>query len=68
MQPIKSEHDVPRNGEDTVHYLKDGQTPCPIAKEWGLPPGWPRNQVWSQRWPDVNCSECLKHKPEGEAG
>jgi hypothetical protein len=64
---IKSEATVPKNGDDVTHYLKDGQTPCPIAQEWGLPPGWPRNQVWSQRWSDVTCPECLTAKPESEA-
>ncbi len=61
---ITSEATVPRNGEDTVHHLKDGRTACPISAEHGAASfNWPRGNTWSQLWKDVTCEECLKHKP-----
>ena len=61
--------DVPRNGEDVVHYLKDGKTACPLSGEkGGASFNWPRGHVWSQLWNDVTCEECLRHKPADEGG
>lgn len=51
-----------------VHYLKYGKTACPFSREHGAPPAaWPRGHVWSQRWQDVTCPECLAAKPQGES-
>lgn len=50
-----------------VHYYKDGKSACPISEEYGAPTiSWPPGHVWSQRWEDVTCADCLKAKPDSE--
>jgi len=44
-----------------VHYLQAGRAPCGIQ---GVPKVWPAGHLWSAYWEEVDCPDCLKHKPE----
>jgi hypothetical protein len=42
-------------GDETIHHLRGGFTPCGMR---GLPGDWPEGHLWSIDWKDVNCIAC----------
>ncbi len=48
-----------------VHRLHQGRTPCGMP---GLPKDWPPGNVWTTRWFEVTCPECLKWRPTSPEG
>jgi hypothetical protein len=66
MATIETPESGVRKIESVVtHHLKDGKTDCPMSEKHGSPMTWPAGNSYSRRWKDVDCEECLKHKPEG---
>lgn len=45
---------------EIIHYVIYGVAAC--MKE-GLPKDWPAGHVWTFRWADVTCPDCLKGRP-----
>jgi hypothetical protein len=48
----------------SVHHYEGGKSACSMSADHGSPMTWPRGHVYSRRWPDVTCEECLALKPE----
>lgn len=59
----QSQPDGPAPRDLIIHHLHEGHTPCLMP---GVPSDWPKDEKWSDNWPDVTCAGCLAQMPPGQ--
>jgi hypothetical protein len=52
--------------QETIHYVRMGQTTCDFSAEHGVPGDWPKGHAWSSDWTRVTCRGCVQARTNNQ--